>query len=62
MPMPEPITIKVDAYAHVSPPKYTEVLKKDYPGFYNQILGGSAALYDMDTSSGLWTCIMLSRS
>src|SRR3972149_7795825 len=41
-------SIKIDAYAHISPPKYTEVLRKDYPGFYNQILGGSYALYDMD--------------
>jgi predicted TIM-barrel fold metal-dependent hydrolase len=37
----------VDAYAHVSPPKYTEVLRKDYPGFYNNILGRCLPLYDM---------------
>jgi predicted TIM-barrel fold metal-dependent hydrolase len=37
----------VDAYAHISPPKYTEVLKKDYPGFYNNILGRCLPLYDM---------------
>ncbi len=37
----------VDAYAHISPPKYTEVLRKDYPGFYNNILGRCLPLYDM---------------
>ena len=43
------IQIKVDAYAHISPPKYTEVLKRDYPGFYNNMLVGGVPLYDMDT-------------
>jgi uncharacterized protein len=38
----------IDAYAHVSPAGYTEVLKKDHPGFYNYILGGCRPLYDMD--------------
>jgi predicted TIM-barrel fold metal-dependent hydrolase len=37
----------VDAYSHISPPKYTEVLQKDYPGFYNNILGRCLPLYDM---------------
>ena len=37
----------IDAYAHISPPKYTEVLRKDYPGFYNNILGRCLPLYDM---------------
>ncbi len=40
-------SFRVDAYAHISPPKYTDVLKKDYPGFYNQILGGCPPLFDM---------------
>jgi predicted TIM-barrel fold metal-dependent hydrolase len=40
-------SLKVDAYAHISPPKYTEVLKKDYPQFYNYILGACTPLYDM---------------
>jgi predicted TIM-barrel fold metal-dependent hydrolase len=40
--------IKIDAYSHISPPKYTEVLKKDHPGFYKQILGNTPPLYDMD--------------
>jgi len=38
----------VDAYAHVSPPRYTDVLRKEFPGFYNHILGGCKALFDMD--------------
>jgi uncharacterized protein len=47
--MGNPIFIKVDAYAHISPPKYTERLRKEYPDFYNNMLGGNEALYDMDT-------------
>jgi uncharacterized protein len=42
-----PYTLIVDAYAHISPPKYSELLKKDYPAFYNNMLGGCAPLYDM---------------
>ena len=38
----------VDAYSHISPPKYTEVLRKNYPGFYNNILGGCPPLFDME--------------
>ena len=41
-------SLKIDAYAHISPPKYTEVLRKDYPEFYNNILGPVVPLYDMD--------------
>ena len=37
----------VDAYSHISPPKYTEVLRKDHPRFYNNILGRCSPLYDM---------------
>jgi len=37
----------VDAYAHISPPKYTEILRKDHPGFYNNMLGPCIPLYDM---------------
>jgi len=40
-------SLKIDAYAHISPPKYTEVLKKDYPQFYNNLLGACVPLYDM---------------
>jgi len=40
-------SLKIDAYAHISPPKYTDVLRRDYTGFYNQILGGCPPLFDM---------------
>jgi len=41
-------SIKIDAYSHISPPRYTEVLRKDHPGFYNNMLGPAVPLYDMD--------------
>jgi aminocarboxymuconate-semialdehyde decarboxylase len=41
-------TIKIDAYSHISPPGYTDVLKKDYPGFFNQILGKTIPLFNLD--------------
>jgi uncharacterized protein len=41
-------SIIIDAYAHISPPKYTETLRKEYPGFYNAILGSAPPLFDMD--------------
>ena len=43
----------VDAYSHISPPKYTEVLRKDYPGFYNNILGSCPPLFDMSQRFGI---------
>jgi len=39
---------KIDAYSHISPPKYTEAIRKNYPGFYNQILGHVPPLFDME--------------
>jgi len=41
-------SLKIDAYAHISPPKYTEALRQDYPKFYGQILGKVPPLFDMD--------------
>lgn len=38
----------VDAYAHISPARYTETLRKEYPGFYNGILSGAPPLFDME--------------
>ena len=38
----------IDAYAHISPPKYTERLRKNHSGFYNQILGTCPPLFDME--------------
>jgi aminocarboxymuconate-semialdehyde decarboxylase len=46
--MEKPCSLIVDAYAHVSPPRYTDILRKDFPGFYNNLLGGCTPLYDMD--------------
>ena len=46
--MESPYSLKVDAYAHISPPKYTDVLRKKFPGFYNRILGGCPPLFDME--------------
>lgn len=46
--MEKPYSLKVDAYAHISPPRYTEVLRKEFPGFYNHILGNCAPLFDME--------------
>ena len=46
--MNKPYPIKIDAYSHISPPKYTEAIRKDYPGFYNQILGHVPPLFDME--------------
>src|SRR5208337_1646790 len=46
--MQKPYPLKVDAYAHISPPKYTDVLRKKFSGFYNQILGKCAPLFDME--------------
>jgi aminocarboxymuconate-semialdehyde decarboxylase len=43
----------VDAYSHISPPKYTEVLRKDYPGFFNNILGSCPPLFDMSRRFGI---------
>ncbi len=39
-------TLKVDAYSHISPPRYTDALRKDYPGFY-KTLRTCPPLYDL---------------
>ena len=46
--MGNPYSLKIDAYSHISPPKYTEALRKAYPAFYNQILGNTPPLFDLD--------------
>jgi predicted TIM-barrel fold metal-dependent hydrolase len=38
----------IDAYAHISPPGYTEFVRQKYPVMYNNMLGSCAPLYDMD--------------
>jgi predicted TIM-barrel fold metal-dependent hydrolase len=46
--MKQPFSLRIDAYSHISPPKYTEAIRKAYPEFYNQILGNVPPLFDMD--------------
>jgi predicted TIM-barrel fold metal-dependent hydrolase len=41
-------SLKIDGYAHVSPARYTEVLRTEFPGFYNDILGPTPPLYDFE--------------
>jgi uncharacterized protein len=41
-------TLKIDGYAHISPPRYTEALQREFPGFYKQILGITPPLFDME--------------
>jgi predicted TIM-barrel fold metal-dependent hydrolase len=38
----------IDAYAHISPPRYTEFVRQKYPVMYNNMLGPCTPLYDMD--------------
>ena len=45
--MESPYSLKIDAYSHISPPRYTDVLRKEYPGFYNQILVTCPPLFDL---------------
>jgi len=40
--------LKIDGYAHISPLRYTEALRDEFPGFYRQILGITAPLFDME--------------
>lgn len=40
--------LKIDAYAHISPPRYTEFIRQKYPIMYNNMLGGCVPLYNMD--------------
>jgi predicted TIM-barrel fold metal-dependent hydrolase len=38
----------IDAYAHISPPRYTEFVREKYPVMYNNMLGPCTPLYNMD--------------
>ncbi len=42
-------SIILDAYAHISPPRYTEFIREKYPSMYNNMLGPCVPLYDMET-------------
>jgi predicted TIM-barrel fold metal-dependent hydrolase len=46
--MSEKTAVKIDGYAHISPAKYTEALRREFPAFYKQILGSTPPLFDMD--------------
>ncbi len=46
--MKEPYQLKIDAYAHIIPPKYNEIIKKAYPAVYNRIIAPTPPLYDLD--------------
>jgi hypothetical protein len=46
--MPHPDLVKIDAYSHISPPRYSETLSHEFPAFYNQILGNTQALFDLE--------------
>jgi uncharacterized protein len=38
----------IDAYAHISPPGYTEFIRQKYPVMYSNMLGACVPLYNMD--------------
>jgi glutamate-1-semialdehyde 2,1-aminomutase len=44
--MPHPDLVKIDAYSHISPPRYSETLSHEFPAFYNQILGNTVLCFD----------------
>jgi predicted TIM-barrel fold metal-dependent hydrolase len=46
--MSDVAAVKIDGYSHISPPRYTEALRREFPGFYKQILGITPPLFDMD--------------
>ncbi|MEE8418701.1 MAG: amidohydrolase family protein [Dehalococcoidales bacterium] len=46
--MKSPRSIIIDAYSHISPPKYSEAVRKVSPEVYGQILGNTPPLFDMD--------------
>lgn len=39
----------LDAYAHISPPKYTEFIREKYPVMYNNMLARCIPLYNLET-------------
>ncbi len=41
-------SLMIDAYAHISPPKYTEFIRQKYPVMYDNMLGHCVPLYNMD--------------
>lgn len=39
---------KIDGYSHISPPRYTEEIRKKFPKFYSGLLGMTPPLFDME--------------
>jgi len=39
---------KIDGYSHISPPRYTEILRNDFPEMYSQILAVTPTMWDME--------------
>lgn len=46
--MSDAATVKIDGYAHISPARYTEALRREFPAFHGQILGFTPPLFDME--------------
>ena len=46
--MTQSYSLKVDAYSHISPPRYTEFIRQKYPIMFNNMLGPCIPLYDLD--------------
>jgi len=47
--MKEPYQLKIDAYAHIVPPRYNDAVKKLYPDIHNRIIAPTPPLYDLDS-------------
>ena len=46
--MKQSYSLKIDAYSHISPPKYTEFIHQRYPVMYNNRIVNCIPLYNMD--------------
>ena len=46
--MNQSYSLKIDAYSHISPPRYTEFVRQKYPIMYNNMLGNCIPLYNLD--------------
>ena len=46
--MKQSYSLKIDAYSHISPPRYTEFVRQKYPVMYNNMLGNCIPLYNLE--------------
>ena len=46
--MREPYPLKIDAYAHIVPPRYGKKIEQLFPSIYNQQILPCPVLYDLD--------------